>query len=61
MGETGRLHDLGNADAVEALRAKKLARDLQYPFAVFSEFLAAHSHSYFSKLMLDNLYDSHHQ
>ncbi|MEJ0097098.1 MAG: hypothetical protein WDM84_03050 [Bauldia sp.] len=44
MSETGRLHDVGDPDAVEALLAKQAAGRFEYPFAVLGEFLAADLH-----------------
>ena len=44
MRQIGRLHDVGDADAAEALGAKQGAGRIDDAFAIFGGFFPAHSH-----------------
>ncbi|ENN87609.1 hypothetical protein RHSP_63523 [Rhizobium freirei PRF 81] len=44
MRQAGRLHDVGDTDAVETLLAEELARHSKDLLAILSEFFPAHSH-----------------
>ena len=65
VSEVGRPHDVGDADAAEALGAKQAAGRIKDALAGLGGFFPAHSHMQASamhaKTAIDNLYDAHHQ
>jgi hypothetical protein len=44
VGEIGRLHDVGNADAAKSLAAEHCAGRVDDPLTMFGGLLAAHAH-----------------
>ena len=46
VGQVGRLHDVGDADAVESLLAKQRAGRVDNAFAILVSLLPAHSHGF---------------
>jgi hypothetical protein len=44
VGEIGRLHNVGDADAAESFAAEQRASRVDDPFTMFGDLLAAHAH-----------------